>query len=262
MRRHTTDRALARVLDRSSVTVVESRATGLLLDTGGTLPRVVGLGLADGSTVIGDVVVDAGGWRSPVSGWLRADGVDQPERHDECIARYYSRHYRIAGKRPPLNVGFADVHEFTCHVQLMFLGDNDTAMVALAAHDLDPVLKALRHAEAYDAVLGANDAFARWREVLEPTTDVFCLGAFDNRMRGLVSAGAPVARGLSQVGDACTTARRSPGCWRRGSERRQQLVHRLVKAPRAPGVVPTVNGWGTGQRAHSHPPAWRVRCSA
>ena len=84
-------------------------------------------------------------------------------------------------------------------------------MVALAAHDADPVLKALRHAEAYDAVLGANDAFARWREVLEPTTDVFCLGAFDNRMRGLVSAGAPVARGLWQVGDALATTNPTRG---------------------------------------------------
>ena len=135
----------------------------------------------------------------------------QPERHDESIARYYSRHYRITGDRPPLNVGFADVHEFTCHVQLMFLGDRGTAMVALAAHDQDPVLKALRHPGAYDAVLGANDRFAAWREVLEPTTEVFCLGAFDNRMRGLVADGTPVVRGLWQVGDALATTNPTRG---------------------------------------------------
>lgn len=211
MRRHTTDRALARALDASPVRVVESRAAGLVLDTDGSLPRVLGMGLADGSTVTGDLVVDAGGRRSPVSGWLREAGIVQPERHDESIARYYSRHYRITGDRPPLNVGFADVHEFTCHVQLMFLGDRGTAMVALAAHDQDPVLKALRHPGAYDAVLGANDRFAAWREVLEPTTEVFCLGAFDNRMRGLVADGRPVVRGLWQVGDALATTNPTRG---------------------------------------------------
>ena len=211
MRRHTADRALARTLASSTVRRVSSRATGLVVDTSGTLPRVHGLGLADGSTVTGDLVVDAGGRRSPVSGWLRDTGTAQPERYDESIARYYSRHYRITGDRPPLNVGFADVHEFTCHVQLMFLGDRDTAMVALAAHDADPVLKALRHARAYDAALGANDGFAAWHAVLEPTTDVFCLGAFDNRMRSLVADGRPVARGLWQVGDALATTNPTRG---------------------------------------------------
>jgi 2-polyprenyl-6-methoxyphenol hydroxylase-like FAD-dependent oxidoreductase len=93
----------------------------------------------------------------------------------------------------------------------MFLGDQGTAMVALAAHDQDPVLKALRHAEAYDAVLGANDRFAAWREVLEPTTDVFCLGAFDNRLRSLVRHGRPVVRGLWQVGDALATTNPTRG---------------------------------------------------
>jgi 2-polyprenyl-6-methoxyphenol hydroxylase-like FAD-dependent oxidoreductase len=211
MRRHTTDAALAQALDRSAVRLVEERATGLVLDREQSLPRVLGLGLADGTALTGDLVVDAGGRRSPVSGWLRQAGIAQPERHDESIARYYSRHYRVTGPRPPLNVGFADVHEFTCHVQLMFLGDRGTAMLALAAHDADPVLKALRHAEAYDAVLGANDSFTAWREVLEPTTDVFCLGAFDNRMRGLVADGRPVVRGLWQVGDALATTNPTRG---------------------------------------------------
>lgn len=211
MRRHTCDRVLARAVAGSTIRRVEGRVNGLVLDTSGAVPRVCGLGLADGTAVTGDIVVDAGGRRSPVTGLLRAAGIDQPERHDECIARYYSRHYRITGPRPRLNVGFADVHSFTCHAQLMFLGDADTAMVALAAHDEDPVLKALRHTGAYDAVVGANEAFAEWREVLEPTTEVFCLGAFDNRMRGLVAEGRPLVRGLWQVGDALATTNPTRG---------------------------------------------------
>ena len=211
MRRHTSDRVLAQAVAASTVRQVEGRATGLVLDTDGSLPEVRGLVLADGSRVVADMVVDAGGRRSPVTGWLRTAGINQPEHYDESIARYYSRHYRITGPRPRLNIGFADVHAFTCHVQLMFLGDSDTAMVALAAHDEDPVLKNLRHVGAYDALLAANDAFAPWLEVLEPTTDIFCLGAFDNRMRSLVRDGRPLVRGLWQVGDALATTNPTRG---------------------------------------------------
>jgi len=202
VRRHTFDRVLAAAVASSPVTRLPGRATGLVLDWEGPLPVVRGLQLSDGTVLTADITIDAGGRRSPVSGWLAAAGVSQPERFDECIARYYTRHYRITGPRPRLNIGFADVHAFTCHVQLMFLGDGDTAMVAMAAHDEDPVLKVLRHSEAFDALLAANDAFADWRAALEPDSQVFCLGAFDNRARSLVHDDRPLALGLHQVGDS------------------------------------------------------------
>lgn len=149
-----------------------------------------------------DVVVDAGGRRSPVTRWLREQGIEQPERHDESIARYYSRHYEIVGERPALNIGYADVHGFTHHVQLLFLGEGDTAVLAVAAHDDDPVLKRARHAGAFEALVAANEDFAAWTAVLRPTSDVFCLGAFDNRVRSLVVDDRPVVLGLHQVGDS------------------------------------------------------------
>lgn len=202
LRRYTFDRVLATAVTGSTVARVPHRATGLVLDRDGSVPVVRGLQLADGTVAIADITIDAGGRRSPVSGWLAAAGIAQPERFDECVARYYTRHFQITGPRPPLNIGFADVHAFTCHVQLMFLGDGDTAMVAMAAHDEDPVLKVLRRPEAFDALLAANDAFSDWRAALAPTTGVFCLGAFDNRVRSLVEESHPVALGLHQVGDS------------------------------------------------------------
>lgn len=203
VRRHVLDRTLMTAVAREPrVQVVAARAGGLHVDTTGPLPVVRGLRLATGRSVTADVVVDAGGRRSPVTGWLSAAGVEQPERHDESIARYYSRHYEIVGERPDLNVGYADVHGFTCHVQLLFPGDGDTAVLALAAHDEDPVLKRVRHADAFEALVAANEDFAAWTRVLRPTSDVFCLGAFDNRARSLVAHDRPVVLGLHQVGDA------------------------------------------------------------
>ncbi|WP_323794295.1 hypothetical protein, partial [Nocardioides sp.] len=201
-RRHVFDQVLARACDRADLRVVTTPATGVLVDDEATVPTVTGLVLSDGSTVPTDVVVDAAGRRSPVTGWLRDLGIVQPERTDPCIARYYSRHYRVVGEKQPLNVGFADIWGFTCHNQHLFLGDGDTAVVALAAHDRDPVLKALRHEEAFEAILSANPAFDGWREALRPTSTVFCLGAFDNRVRTLVKDEQPLVLGLHQVGDA------------------------------------------------------------
>jgi hypothetical protein len=138
-----------------------------------------------------------------VSGWLAGAGVRQPERVDRGEVSYYTRHFRFdPAKAPPPNQGFADIHEFPTFQQFLFLGDNATAMLALSTHGADPLLRRLRHEEAFTAVIRANEDFAAWFDVLEPTSQVFCLGALDNRMRGLVDDGRPVVRGLQQVGDA------------------------------------------------------------
>lgn len=225
-RRHLVDGVLYdRVRSEPAITRVAQRATGLLLDTDASIPTVCGLSLADGTRVEADVTIDAGGRRSPVTGWLRLAGIEQPQRHDESVARYYSRHYRVGPKPPSLNSGFADIHAFLCHVQLLFVGDNGTAVLGLAAHDADPVLKLLRKPEAFEAVLAANEAFAEWRAVLEPTSDIYCLGAFDNRMRWLVSDDRPLALGLFQVGDSLAMTNPTRG---RGISMGLLTVGRLV----------------------------------
>ena len=203
VRRHVFDRVLVgAAAAEERVRMVAEPVAGLLVDLSGAVPVARGLTLGSGESVAADVVVDAGGRRSPVTAWLRGQGIHQPERTDESVARYYSRHYEITGERPELNIGFADVHGFTCHVQLLFPGDSDTAVLALAAHDTDPVLKRVRHPEAFETLVAANEAFAPWRAVLRPTSEVFCLGAFDNRIRALVDVGRPLVLGLHQVGDA------------------------------------------------------------
>jgi len=202
-RRWLIDRVIAEAVRREAgITLVPERATGLLLEDDGRVPTVHGLALADGK-VEADLTIDAGGRRSAVRRWLGATGLTQPERVDPCVVRYYTRHFRLRdGTAYPPLTGFAVVHDFPSLVQLIFLGDNGTAMMAQAVHDRDPSLTALRHPDAFDAVAAANPELTPWLEVLEPISPVFCLGAFDNRMRRLVDDGRPVVRGLQQVGDA------------------------------------------------------------
>lgn len=205
VRRVTLDRVLAAAVAREpGVHRMAVPAVGLATENGaGGRLRARGLVLADGWTVEADVVLDAGGRRSPVAAWLAELDAAPAEWTDPCVARYYTRHFRIRnGQAPRLNRGFAEVHDFPSLTQLMFLGDNGTAMLAHAVHDEDPVLKALRHPDAFDAVASSNPAFADWWEVLEPMTDVHALGSFDNRMRSLVVDGRPVVLGLHLVGDA------------------------------------------------------------
>ena len=202
-RRVTLDAVLAGILQREpGVHTVRAKATGLELEDG-TPPRVTGLGIATGDVVRADLVIDAAGRRSPVTGWLAAAGLPQPEIVDTCNVSYYGRHFRIrAGERPRLNSGFADIHEFPCHLQFMFLGDNETAMMAICVESGDPLLKRVRHEDAYHAVLAANEAFRPWLDLLEPATPTFVLGALNNRMRSLVVDGEPLVLGLHQAGDS------------------------------------------------------------
>ncbi|MFC4786608.1 NAD(P)/FAD-dependent oxidoreductase [Nocardioides sp. MAHUQ-72] len=203
-RRVTLDRVVGRALAAEpGVEVLHTRATGLVLDEAGPLPRVRGLGLADGGDVEADVVVDAGGRRSPVPGWLAGFGHPLVEQVDPSTVRYYTRHFRVDPARAPRpNRGYLEAHEYPSFLQLLFLGDNDTAMLALCVHDGDPLFKQVRDEDAFTAVARGNTGLATWLDAMQPTTPVFCLGSLDNRFRSTVRDGRPVVLGLHQVGDS------------------------------------------------------------
>jgi 2-polyprenyl-6-methoxyphenol hydroxylase-like FAD-dependent oxidoreductase len=64
----------------------------------------------------------------------------------------------------------------------------------------------LRYPEVYNALLRTMPFYAQWLEVLEPTSEIFPMGAVQNTFRRFVVEGSPVVTGLAAVGDAmCTT---------------------------------------------------------
>jgi 2-polyprenyl-6-methoxyphenol hydroxylase-like FAD-dependent oxidoreductase len=175
---------------------VELRAgaqiNGLLVEDG----HAVGVGLAGGEAVRGDVVVDAlGRYRTP-PGWPRAAG--EPT---DSGAIYYCRYFRLVDgvehmAAPLLNprgdLGYMGFNTFR--------GDNRTFAVILLAPTADRELRALRH----DAVWRAVCAAIRPLDVMTsddygvPITDVLPMGGLMNVAR----TGDPGVRGLVAVGDA------------------------------------------------------------
>ncbi len=64
-------------------------------------PLVVrGITLDDGTRLDAELVVDCGGRRSPVPGWLAQLGVDTPCDVQDCDGVYYARYYRLRAGAP------------------------------------------------------------------------------------------------------------------------------------------------------------------
>ncbi len=179
-------------------------ATGLLLD--GVDPvRVRGLRLASGEDLQVDLVIDAGGRRSPVRGWLLAVGATlPPDSTQECGLIYYSRYYALRpgasfprgpwlwGPRIELPFGMLMVH----------LADNGIFSISMAVATREPELRALRDHVAFDAAAGLLAPLQPWLAVATPISPVLAMGGLQNVLRPFLLDGAPVALGLLPLGDA------------------------------------------------------------
>lgn len=233
VRRAVLDAVIREAVGREpAITSLPVVAKGLVLEEG-VVPRARGFRLADGSTMAADVLVDAGGRRSPVTRWLAEAGIDQPEETSDCSLTYYSRHHRIVGEPPPMP-GFAIVLDFPTHQLLAFRGDRDYLTVALVRHSRDRDRARWREGDAFDSTLASTPGFTDWWRALEPDGPVLPMGAVRNRMTALVDAGRPLVLGLHQVGDSLTTTNPSRG---RGIALGLVAVARLLDLVTADGTT-------------------------
>ena len=186
-------------------------AAGLIYDeSAGDPPHVIGVRLDDGTELTGDVVLDCGGRRTPVLGWLASDrGVHVPEDVQDCKTTYYTRHYRqlpssemsqlwLVGAAVPLERLTA----------APFSGDNGAFGIGLFADSADKELRVLRHDWAYEAVVESIPSLAPWvaPDNAEPLGSTSSMTGHQNVRRHYVVDGAPLVRGLLPVGDSlCTT---------------------------------------------------------
>ena len=66
------------------------------------VPHVAGVRIADGGTILADLVVDCRGRRARLADWLAGIGAQPPaEEREEAGFVYYGRHFRSADGRPP-----------------------------------------------------------------------------------------------------------------------------------------------------------------
>ncbi len=170
-------------------------------------PQVVGVRTESGEALFADLVVDCGGRRSALGGWLEAIGARPPvEVRDDSGFIYYGRHFRSpVGSLPPhLGPG---IQEWGSISSLTLPADNGHWSLVIVARADDRALLGLRDSARWEAVFGSLPTVAHWLEG-EPLEDrVVTIAKIEDRHREMWPDGSPVATGLVVVGDAwsCTS---------------------------------------------------------
>jgi len=200
-RRPVLEAALAVVADAEPNVTVERgrRVTGLVSDRDADgRVTVHGVRLTDG-TVTADLVIDAGGRRTPVPGWLSALGAAPVIEQAPSALSYYPRYYTGPGG-PPLGTGAALVHHESYSV-LTLPADNDVWSVAVVVGAGDRATRALQEVATWEAAARAAGVPDGWLAGT-PVSGVEPFGGLRDVVRDYAPGGVPVARGLLAVGDA------------------------------------------------------------
>jgi 2-polyprenyl-6-methoxyphenol hydroxylase-like FAD-dependent oxidoreductase len=209
-RRPVMESVLARVASTMPGVAIERgvAVTGLLVADHPALPgvpHVAGVATDDGRRLAADLVVDAGGRRSPLPRWLAEVGARPPaEAREDSGFRYYSRHFRSPdGSVPPM---FGPPLQPYDSVSLATLPtDNGTWGIAIVTSMADDALRPARRPEVWSRILAGYPLAAHWLDG-EPISDVDVFSRIEDRHRRYWVDGAPVATGVVAVGDAwaCT----------------------------------------------------------
>ena len=207
-RRPVIEAAVAAVAARTPGVTIRrgTQVTGLVAtpSTQG-IPHVTGVLTVGGRAVRADLVVDACGRRSPVAGMLESVGGRRPaEEREESGFVYYARHFRSRdGARPETRDML--LRHFHGYSVLTLPADGDTWGVGFTTSSRDHSLRGLRDAASWSRAMAAVPSTEAWCDA-EPITDVQVIAGIEDRYRGFVVDGEPVATGLAAVGDAwaCT----------------------------------------------------------
>jgi 2-polyprenyl-6-methoxyphenol hydroxylase-like FAD-dependent oxidoreductase len=185
---------------RSNVKVVGVEATSQ------RPPRVTGV-LTDAGMVPAQLVVDAGGRRSPVRRSLEEAGIALPAQEAEpCGLIYYCRYFRLReGVEYPAWKGAVGPSGTTDSVRFsVFFGDNRTFAIVLGVLTSLRELRALSRSEVFMAAVAKFAVLAPFvqPEVALPTTDVVPFGSLQNVFHEPLLDGEPPVLGLHFIGDA------------------------------------------------------------
>lgn len=186
--------------------------------TPGAPARVTGVRLDDGRELSADMVIDAGGRRSPVAARLAALGVEVDETEEDTGIVYFSRFYHLnEGREPPPQVGpiGGDLGYLKYGV---FLGDRRTFSITLAAQAHDDLLRThLRDPATFERVAAQLPATRPFviEGLASPISDVNVMARLVNRSRTFTDpAGEPLVAGYVALGDAhtCSNPLYGRGC--------------------------------------------------
>ena len=199
-RRPVVEAAVARAAERTPGVTVRRGVpvAGIVLDASDRR-RVVGVRTESGEEVRAELVVDAGGRRSPLARWLTDAGLPAPllEEEDSGFV-YYGRHVKLPADGAADQVGVA----YYGSVGLLTLpADAGTVGVAVISSSADTDLRPLRQEgpwRAALAVIPGGDAVL----ACEPDSPLVGMSGIEDRWRRFVVDGEPVATGVVSVADA------------------------------------------------------------
>lgn len=212
MRRPVFELHLRRAVERAGATIRSSTAVAGVVagrSVAAGIPHVSGVRLEDGTTIDADLVVDCGGRRSPIQEWLASVGAAaMPEEEVEDGLMYFGRYYTLEdGAEYPDLVG-GPIVDLGYLFGLTFRADAGWFAIALAVHNGDKAIRALRDEDVFEAVLQEIPKTAKWRTPGRSTarSEVKSMSRIDDRWRDIVVDGAPLATGLLPLGDSlvCT----------------------------------------------------------
>jgi len=187
--------------------------TGLIggASDGTAVPHVIGVETASAGKILCDLVVDMGGRRSPLPSWLAALGARPTnEELEDSGFMYFGRHFRSPdGSTPPL-IGPPTIDWGTIS-SLSVPADNGTWCLGIIPSAKDKALFGLRQVDRWEAVVRSLPLVAHFLDGTPIDDGVAVITKLEDRFRGFVVDGHPVATGVVSVGDAWAASNPADG---------------------------------------------------
>jgi 2-polyprenyl-6-methoxyphenol hydroxylase-like FAD-dependent oxidoreductase len=166
------------------------------------VPHVTGVRTKAGEVIAADLVVDMSGRRSALPGWLEEIGARRPDEElEDSGFVYFQRTFRSAdGSVPPL-LGPPQIHWGTIS-SITLPADNGTWAVVLVTGSKDTALRPLREEDRWAAAVRGLPLAAHWLDGTPIDDGVQVMARLEDRYRGFVIDGSPVATGVAAVADS------------------------------------------------------------
>ncbi|WP_176590560.1 NAD(P)/FAD-dependent oxidoreductase [Sphingobium sp. EM0848] len=221
-----------------------SKASALLLDQRpGQPPRATGL-TVDGQAIHADLIIDAGGRRSPIPGWLAQAGVGAHEDIAPCDLTYHSRFYNLAEdvtepEPPQGRTGDLGYLKFG-----VIPADNRCFSITLALPEREKALRGLASTDVgFTDICRRLPGLAPFVDpaISRPLGRVAGMADLKSRWRSYMADGRPVVDNLLPVGDALVTSNPLYG---RG------LTFALIAACRLADAIGAYDSFGAAAHAY------------
>jgi 2-polyprenyl-6-methoxyphenol hydroxylase-like FAD-dependent oxidoreductase len=166
------------------------------------VPQVTGVRTKAGESIPADLVVDMTGRRSGLPGWLAEIGARGPaEELEDCGFVYYGRHFRSADGSTPAMIGPTQMN-WGSITSLTLPADNGTWAVVLETGSKDKAMRSLREPDRWSAVARSLPLVAHWLDGTPIDDGVQVMAGLEDRYRGFVVDGMPVATGVVAIADS------------------------------------------------------------